>query len=494
MATTYGSVNLGSSSKGGFAIYTAATTGATAVSLLKADFATNIVSKVTGAVPLTDLQSEALSTILAKLRDAVPLADTLALLRKLVGVISLTDGVIITLSTTSVGAVHTLLATPSVADKLLVYVPNSAATGLYTGSGADGSGGGATGAAGGVLGYPGSTYPDPNGLAAIANKIPIKANGITPIVIQPDADALFPSGITLSGADSSGTSAGVVEVRGGTSTGVGGAGGSALLVGGAGDTVGGSVGGTAGDSASGNGGTASLIGGNGAVDGGFANLNAGDGGLGDGGIASVTGGSGAVIGGNVVVGAGTGGTGKGGTVSITGGSSTSDVGGDITLFAGFGATVGGSVAIDAGVAPTAGDVSIGEAFAGRVFIGSGTNTLIIKRALTKRYEVQTLLIAGDILSADYDFNTIGSAGPITLSATTPIAAVTQDLLTYGGAVTREITFFNVSVASNITVPAGGNVLVPGGVNLVVAPQSSFTTVWVESLSAWVVTNVGAAVA
>jgi hypothetical protein len=174
------------------------------------------------------LVAEFTFTLTEPLRDAVPLADTLALLRKLVGVISLTDGVIITLSTTSVGAVHTLLATPSVADKLLVYVPNSAATGLYTGSGADGSGGGATGAAGGVLGYPGSTYPDPNGLAAIANKIPIKANGITPIVIQPDADALFPSGITLSGADSSGTSAGVVEVRGGTSTGVGGAGGSAV--------------------------------------------------------------------------------------------------------------------------------------------------------------------------------------------------------------------------------------------------------------------------
>lgn len=157
MAVTYGSTNLGSSSNGGFAIYTATTTGAEAISVLVADFTTNVVSAAPNAVPLTALQSAALSTILAKLRAAAPTASTLAILRKLVGVVSLTDSVQLVLSVSSVGAVHTLRATTSAAGTALVYVPNAAAAGLFTGTGSDVaslSGG----AAGGALQ---GTYPNP---------------------------------------------------------------------------------------------------------------------------------------------------------------------------------------------------------------------------------------------------------------------------------------------------------------------------------------------
>jgi hypothetical protein len=137
MAVTYSLPNLGSSSNGGFGIYAVTTTGAEAISVLKADFATNTVSAVTGAVPLTALQTAGLSTLLAKLRTALPSGDPLALLRKLAGVLSTENGVTLTLSVSTAGTEHTLLATTSAAAGVLVYIPNSAAAGLFTGSGAD---------------------------------------------------------------------------------------------------------------------------------------------------------------------------------------------------------------------------------------------------------------------------------------------------------------------------------------------------------------------
>ena len=137
MAVTYGTANLGSSSNGGFAIYTVAdTVGAANISVLVADFATNTVTAAPSAVPLTNLQTAALSTILAKLRSAAPTASTLAVLRKLVGVVGLTDSVQVTLSVSSVGAVHTLRASLSGAGSALVYVPNAASSGPFTGFGA----------------------------------------------------------------------------------------------------------------------------------------------------------------------------------------------------------------------------------------------------------------------------------------------------------------------------------------------------------------------
>jgi hypothetical protein len=137
MAVTYGSSNLGSSSNGGFGIYAVSTTGAEAISVLKADFATNVVSEVANAVPLTALQTAALSTLLAKIRTALPSGDPLSLLRKLAGVLSTENGVTIALSVSTVGTEHTLVATTSAAAGVLVYIPNSAAAGPFTGYGAD---------------------------------------------------------------------------------------------------------------------------------------------------------------------------------------------------------------------------------------------------------------------------------------------------------------------------------------------------------------------
>jgi hypothetical protein len=185
--------------------------------------------------------------------------------------------------------------------------------------------------------------------------------------------------------------------------------------------------------------------------------------------------------------------GAGGDALVRGGQG-STAGGDALVYGGQGSSAaGGDAVLDAGPGAPNGDVAIGETYARRVFIGrDGSTAIAVIKGLTKRYDLQTV-VASDTLRCDYDFNLIGSAGAVSLSATTPIAAVPQSLPDYGGAVTREVTFFN-GAGNNITVPAGGNVLVPGGVNLVVAPQSSFTVIWVESLLKWAVTNVGAAVA
>lgn len=234
MAVTYGSTNLGSSGNGAFAIYSASTTGAEAVSVLQANFTTNVVSAVSSAVPLTALQTAALSTLLAKLRAAVPSASTLSVLRKLVGVLSMTDGVSLTLSVSSVGSVHTLRATTSAAGSVLVYVPNAAASGLYSGSNSD-SGDAPSGAAGGVLGYTGSTYPNPNGLAPISGVIPVKSDGDGgSITIKPDAES-GGTGCDLIQSGADGDIGGAARLVGGN--GSDGAGGDAIVDAGSGTTT-----------------------------------------------------------------------------------------------------------------------------------------------------------------------------------------------------------------------------------------------------------------
>lgn len=129
MAVTYGS-NLGSNSSGAFALIpiTASAPGDS--------FGIVTVSGgalVAANVPLTALQLASLNALYAKLNTGD--VDALGVLSALVGVVSLDSTSTVSLS--MVGS--TLTATCSTAAKVVVFVPNSAASGIVVG----GSGGGA---------------------------------------------------------------------------------------------------------------------------------------------------------------------------------------------------------------------------------------------------------------------------------------------------------------------------------------------------------------
>jgi hypothetical protein len=138
MAATYGS-NIGSSANGAFAIFPISTTGADAIAILDADVVTGAVTAVPSAVALSALERDALSTLLSALIDAAAVGgNALSYLRKLVGVVSLTNGAKVTLSVANtVGNVWRLTATASGAGEFLVYIPSSVAAGPFTGFGAD---------------------------------------------------------------------------------------------------------------------------------------------------------------------------------------------------------------------------------------------------------------------------------------------------------------------------------------------------------------------
>jgi len=232
MVISFGS-NIGSSSSGAWGAFPVSdSVGGASFAILDGNVSTGVVLPVTGGVPLTVLQAEALSDILAGLINGTPAGTVtgseLEFLRKLVGVLPVTASDLVTLSAANVGgSVWRLSASISTAGTALVYIPNSAAAGIFTGDGAA-SPNGPTGPAGGVLGYPGSTYPNPNGLASpAANRIPIKARaGGGAITFNPD-DSI--------------TEATDLIVRGGD--GAVGRGGHADLV--AGDTTDANIGGTA---------------------------------------------------------------------------------------------------------------------------------------------------------------------------------------------------------------------------------------------------------
>ena len=138
MAATYGT-RIGSTTNGAFAIYPVATTGADVISILNADSVTGAVTVATGGAALSALELSALSTLLKALISAQAVGgNVLSYLRKLVGVVGLTNGATVALSVANVaGNVWTLRATASGAGEFLVYVPSSVACGLYTGFGAD---------------------------------------------------------------------------------------------------------------------------------------------------------------------------------------------------------------------------------------------------------------------------------------------------------------------------------------------------------------------
>jgi hypothetical protein len=142
MATTFGS-NIGSASKGAYAILPVNTTGAASFDIIDADVVTGAVVASPNNLTLTANQEAALSAIFAKVIAGVPAGavtgNELAFIQKLVGVLSLVNGATVTLAVTNTaGNVWRLSADVSAAGEYFVYVPNSAAEGLFTGQGSSG--------------------------------------------------------------------------------------------------------------------------------------------------------------------------------------------------------------------------------------------------------------------------------------------------------------------------------------------------------------------
>lgn len=169
MATTFSS-NIGSGSLGGFSAY--AVTTDDYVSAFFADMVTgNVINSTDGeeqyATTLSAQQLAALSTNLKGLLAAAvasgadPTTAPLAYLRKLVGFVALDDGRVLDYQTDTytVGGVNYTEfyidirggSPPSPAPgTVMMYIPNSASAGLFTGSGSDNaSGGGGGGGSGG---------------------------------------------------------------------------------------------------------------------------------------------------------------------------------------------------------------------------------------------------------------------------------------------------------------------------------------------------------
>jgi hypothetical protein len=149
MATTFSS-NIGSSSKGGFAVYTATTTDY--FTAFDANIVTGVVTKSADtayAASITDSQAAALTTNLQALLAAAiasgadPTANPLAYLSKLAGFMALDDGQTFSLNADNVsGDIYEFYADVSAGitpGTLALYIPNSAAAGLFTGANSNGT-------------------------------------------------------------------------------------------------------------------------------------------------------------------------------------------------------------------------------------------------------------------------------------------------------------------------------------------------------------------
>jgi hypothetical protein len=148
MAITFGTP-IGSNSNGGFAILPADVEAGDVVTLLAVGEGGDVYygDVLSDAFTITEAQATAIQTVLGSLIDGAGdyAANQLAYLRKMVGIVSLTDGQTISLSidTVTIGSndVTVLNATCTEDGTVVMYVPNSAASGLYTGVGAEEGGG-----------------------------------------------------------------------------------------------------------------------------------------------------------------------------------------------------------------------------------------------------------------------------------------------------------------------------------------------------------------
>lgn len=166
MAITFGTP-IGSNSNGGFAILPADVGAGDVVTLLAVGAGGDVYygDVLPDAFTITEYQATAIQNLLVALIDGAGdyAANKLAYLRKMVGVVSLTDGQTIELSvaTETVGGqpVTVLNATCTNAGTVVMFVPNSAAAGLYTGIGAEESSGGGGGRPEYVANAPGLYLP-----------------------------------------------------------------------------------------------------------------------------------------------------------------------------------------------------------------------------------------------------------------------------------------------------------------------------------------------
>jgi hypothetical protein len=248
MATSF--VNIGAASQGAWDVI-AFTSDDASVTLFTMDVsATSAAGTIGNAAGKTYLSAAPRSLLTGAGKQMVAFygqaalagsaALTEAAMRKVVGVINMDDGPI-NIGVAIVGTTATLSANPGgVPRRFAMYVPNAAGAGFFTGDGAGQESAPPVGPAGGVLGYPGSTYPNPSGLATIANALPIHGPGDgSTVAVKPDASTgatVAGDAVAYSGANGSAGTVGDVAGAGGS---IAVTGGNAGVNGGAGGANGG---------------------------------------------------------------------------------------------------------------------------------------------------------------------------------------------------------------------------------------------------------------
>jgi hypothetical protein len=348
-----------------------------------------------------------------------------------------------------------------------------------------------SGPAGGVLGYTGSTYPNPNGLAAIFSLFDppgetyirvLNGSGMTYFrmdnntntVTNVDRSIGILAGTATGGFFGVDIRGGDIRVRGGTGSSAvsGGGGGSVYLLGGDGGTgnwSGGSayVQGGQGSSSNGPGGTAEVTGGTGL-------------GTGNGGLVRLKGGfagPSATAGGDAYVEGGSGGGGRnGGDVYILGGTNqlNNATGGDVTIRGGDGTTDG--------------TVYIGDANTAAVQIGDATTTPALSWQGQAIDITSTLPVADDVLAYDGaawvpKAHETFSAIFISLTDNTAATAIPS-----GTALMA--TYDTVEDSNGITLVSNSEITVPydGVYEFFFSPQLELVTGTSDDITIWVMKN------